>query len=101
MQQIHDRHWYNCVPDTGTLITSSTGEGGATSRSRQYKLDDGRIATSAEIHRSADNVHGVPAATIRRRLCDGIRDRESLFAPPQNRGRGSAKAKARREEVAA
>jgi len=105
MQRIEDRHWFNCVPDTGSLIVELVeGTDVPNQRNRQYKLTDGRIATSRELEHSPENVYHIPGSTLRRRLCDGVRDPRELFAPPMNRGRGSVGAKARRaarEEVAA
>lgn len=101
MQRIEDRHWFNCVPDTGSLIVELVeGTGDPYHRNRQYKLTDGRIARAAELEQSPENIHHIPGSTLRRRLCDGVRDPRQLFAPPQNRGRGSTNAKARRAALA-
>jgi len=91
MRTVSDPHWRNLVPDWGSLIVpliEGTGEPYLHSRARQYKLTDGRLMTSAEIHASPDNVHQVSAPTLRRRLNDlYIRDPEALWAPVMERGR--------------
>lgn len=98
MHQIQNPHWFNLVPDTGSLIVPLVeGTDQPYLHGREYKLTDGRIATAMELLHSPENVHGLSGATLRRRLNDlGVRDPDALFAATQNRGRGSVTAKARR-----
>lgn len=88
--RVSDPHWLNIVPDSGSLIVPIVWETGQPNPAyaRRHKLTDGRLLTTTEICNAADNIHKVPAPTIRRRLhLLNIRDPKELWAPPMETGK--------------